>query len=220
MLELTIEDKGSLSRCSLFYGLDPLKTVEALGGQIHSCSAGSFLLHEGERMEQVFIVLTGKLHAAYFEQDGREFLYQQILPSYLAGGEIVCTPRKNSPYGIYAVEDSRLLGFRWALLEKESPLPLELRLSLTQNLLYFVANQNIRKYYKIDALSVKSARERIMKYLNAQAARSGSRSFTVPMNREAMANYLCLNRSVLSHELKRMEAEGILRFRKEHFTLL
>ena len=90
---------------------------------------------------------------------------------------------------------------------------------LLGNLLHFVGNQNIRKYYKIDALSVKSARQRILKYLTAQAGRSGSTTFTIPFDREAMANYLCLNRSVLSHTLKELEGEGVLTFRKNRFTL-
>ena len=98
-------------------------------------------------------------------------------------------------------------------------LPAELRLALLGNLLHFVSNQNIRKYYKIDALSVKSARQRILKYLTAQAGRSGSTTFTIPFDREAMANYLCLNRSVLSHTLKELEGEGVLTFRKNRFTL-
>ena len=191
--------------------------MRALNGTEILVPAGQFLIRQGERVDRIWIVLDGKLHAACFGAEGKEFLYQQLLPGYLAAGEVACTPKKTSPYDVYAVENCRLWSCPWSALHQVPP---ELQLTLYQNLLAFVANQNIRKYYKIDALSVKGARDRILKYLTAQAQRTGSRSFTIPMNREAMANYLCLNRSVLSHELKQMEAEGLLRFRKNYFTLL
>lgn len=213
------EEELLLRRCPLFRGLDPAPLLPALAPSLLCVPAGAFLVQQGEVVDKLYVLLSGSMRSAKFDPDGDEFLYQQLLPGYLAGGEVACTPRKTSPYAIYAVEDARLLSIPWERLESEALEP-HLRLALLRNLLFFVGNQNIRKYYKIDALSVKSARERILKYLTAQARRSGSPSFTIPFDREAMANYLCLNRSVLSHELARMEKEGLLRFRKNQFTLL
>ncbi len=217
---LTDEEQSSLSRCTLFRGLNAAELLPRLNGTITDCPAGQFWTNEGDVIDRVAVLLTGTLHAACFERNGREFLYQQILPSYLVGGEIVCTPKKTCPYGIYAASDSRIWSFPWSYLTEDAPLPTALQLHLLQNLLSFVANQNIRKYYKIDALSVKSARERILKYLTAQAKRTGTNDLILHMDREDMANYLCLNRSVLSHELKQMEADGLIRFHKNHFVLL
>lgn len=220
MQSLANEDLETLNRCILFRKLDTNTLIPLLAGTVTAWPAGHFLVHEGEVLDSVTVVLSGSLHASCFDRSGKEFLYQQILPSYLAGGEVVCTPRKTCPYNIYVNTDCRLWSFPWALLENDSTLPVEIRLQLIQNLLSFIANQNIRKYYKIEALSIKSARERIMKYLTAQSIRIGSTSFTIPMDRESMANYLCLNRSVLSHELKQMEEDGLIHFHKNHFTLL
>lgn len=219
MYQATEEELTLLRRCPLFRGLDPASLLQPLQAAPLALPAGAFLVQQGEVVDKLYLLLTGAMRAAKFDPDGGEFLYQQLLPGYLAGGEVACTPRKTSPYAIYAVEDVQLLAIPWERLEGEALDP-RLRLTLFQNLLAFVANQNIRKYYKIDALSVKSARERILKYLIAQARRTGSPTFTIPFDREAMANYLCLNRSVLSHELKRMEREGLLQFRKNQFILL
>lgn len=158
------------------------------------------------------------MRAAKLEENGAEFLYQQLLPGYLVAGEVLCTPRRTCPYTVYTQEPCRVWWVLWEELRGEG-LPVELRLALLENLLFFVGNQNMKKYYKIDALSVKSARARILKYLTAQASRQRSDTFTIPFDREALANYLCLNRSVLSHTLKEMEREGWLTVRKNRFTL-
>ena len=68
-------------------------------------------------------------------------------------------------------------------------------------------------------MSSKSVREKIEKYLQIQRIRYESNEFDIDFNREQLANYLGLNRSVLSHELKTMEKEGLLIVRKNHFIL-
>ena len=219
MQNLTDADIKIIGRCPLFRNLDAEELIPTLHGFVSDIPEGTFLVQEGERIDRIWIVLSGTLHASHHTSTGREFLYQLLTPSFLAGGEIACTPRKTCPYCIYAASECSLWSFDWSKVESDQLSP-ELRMSLIQNMLNFISNQNIQKYYKIEALSVKSARERIMNYLTAQANRSNSSSFYISMDREAMANYLCLNRSVLSHELKKMEADGLLTFYRNHFTLL
>ena len=49
--------------------------------------------------------------------------------------------------------------------------------------------------------------------------KAGSRQIQIPYNREELASYLCMNRTVLSHTLSQMEKEGILSFKKNRFWL-
>ena len=213
-----MEEEEVLRRCVLFRGLDPEETLARLGARREEYPARAVAVQEGKRVDWLEVLLTGTMRAVRLDADGSEFLYQQLYPGYLVAGEVACTPKRTSPYSVCTLEPCTV--WRVPLDRLEDPaLPVELRLALLGNLLHFVANQNIRKYYKIDALSVKSARQRILKYLTAQAGRSGSNTFTIPFDREAMANYLCLNRSVLSHTLKELEGEGVLTFRKNRFTI-
>ena len=219
MVSLSTEDCTALNHSILFQGLELDTVVPLLEGHLSAVSVGTFLFQEGQRIDHFHVLLSGTVHASFFDRNGREFLYQQLTPGQIVGGEIVCTPQKITPYCTYTEDRVRLWSFPWSKVEGDSDLPPELRMTLLKNLLNFVANLNIRKYYKIDALSTRSARERILKYLIGQAVLSRSTTFTVPMDREGMANYLCLNRSVLSHELKQMEEDGLIQFRKNQFTL-
>ena len=62
--------------------------------------------------------------------------------------------------------------------------------------------------------------KKIIKYLSLQSARYGSKEFAVEYSREELASYLDINRSVLSHELKSMERDGIIKVHKNNFILL
>ena len=61
---------------------------------------------------------------------------------------------------------------------------------------------------------------RVLSYLSFEAARNGSREFTIPFTRQQLADYLEVDRSALSHELGNMAREGLLRTRRSHFALL
>ena len=53
-----------------------------------------------------------------------------------------------------------------------------------------------------------------------QAMAAGSTTFYIPLNRQQLADYLSVDRSALSAELSRLQAEGKLRFHRSQFTLL
>lgn len=214
-----MEELVQLKNCVLFRGLDPQQAAPLLGAQVEAYPERAIIIHDGDVVNRLEVLLTGRMRAVGYGADGTEFLYQQLCPGYLVAGEVACTPKRTSPYSVYTLTPCTTWSFPKDRLN-DTDLPIQLRLALLENLLHFVGNQNMRKYYKIDALSIKSARLRILRYLTAQARRTGSDHFTIPFDREAMANYLCLNRSVLSHQLKQMQAEGLIRFHKNEFEML
>ena len=83
-----------------------------------------------------------------------------------------------------------------------------------------MSDESLRKHYRLAILAQRGLRDRVLVYLTMQAERRGTQTFRIPFSREELAAFLCVNRSALSHELSRMEAEGLIRFRKNEFTLL
>ena len=68
-------------------------------------------------------------------------------------------------------------------------------------------------------MSQRSTREKLLSYLSEQSVRAGSASFTIPFNRQQLADFLAIDRSAMSNELSKMRKEGILDFEKNHFRL-
>lgn len=48
----------------------------------------------------------------------------------------------------------------------------------------------------------------------------GRMEFDVPLGRVALREYLCVDRSALTRELSRMQADGLIEFEKNHFKIL
>lgn len=65
----------------------------------------------------------------------------------------------------------------------------------------------------------KSLRERLLSYFSEQALEHGSSHFSIPFNRQQLADYLAVNRSAMSKELSKMQEDGLIAYRKNEFTL-
>ncbi|MBQ4401319.1 MAG: Crp/Fnr family transcriptional regulator, partial [Synergistaceae bacterium] len=116
---------------------------------------------------------------------------------------------------VRANEDSRILFLRVRGINHSG----KWTLKLTQNLLEILARKNLHLSERSFINSGKSIRRKVMSYLNALSLRKNSRNFTIPFNRQQMADYLNCDRSALSKELCLMRDEGIISFSKNHFTL-
>ena len=91
---------------------------------------------------------------------------------------------------------------------------------LIRNLLSVIATKNKILTQKLEHMSQRSTREKLLSYLSEQAQRVGKESFDIPFNRQQLADFLSVDRSAMSNELSKMRKEGLLEFDRNHFVLL
>lgn len=83
-----------------------------------------------------------------------------------------------------------------------------------------LATKNLLLNQKLDYLTSRTTRERIAKYFIDTANRDGKTKINIPYNRNQLAEYLGVDRSVLSRELSKLKQEGILDFEKNAFHIV
>lgn len=166
------------------------------------------------------MILRGKVQISQIFSDGTSSLMDALGPGHTLGTDLICTRSRRSPYYAVAADRLEVLQFSGALVLEAGALSGEARTILWRNLLTLLSDGNLRKHYRLAILAQRGLRDRVLVYLTMQAERRGTSTFRIPFSREELAAFLCVNRSALSHELSRMEAEGLIRFRKNEFTLL
>lgn len=116
-----------------------------------------------------------------------------------------------------AAEKAEILFLRAdPLLDEKAPPAVQ---RLVRNLLSVSAQKNLILSRRMFHISAKTIRGRLRSYLSDQAARRGRREFDIPFDRQQLADYLGVDRSALSAELSKMQREGLLSVRKNHFIL-
>ena len=87
------------------------------------------------------------------------------------------------------------------------------------NLVKLLAKKNLELCERINLMTQKTTKEKILSYLQSVAKKSGSSYFEIPYNRQELADYLSVERSALSFQLSILKQKGILDYNKNHFSL-
>lgn len=176
---------------------------------------GETIYREGDVIDSLCIVSDGSVRSEKTYQNGEIHIVSVYSRDMIFGLEITVSQRKTTPFDFVANEDCEILFLPEVGLNN-CRYSDSVRKAITEQL----ADDNIRMGHKIEMLAERGLRNRVMIYLDVLAQKANSNEVYVPMNREQLAQYLCVNRSALSNELNKMKREGIIDFKRHKFTLL
>ena len=216
-------DAVQLSKTALFRGAAPREVEEmlaCLGGRRRSFAKGEIIYRTGERVTALGLVLTGSVLIQSSDLWGNTTVLDSVGPGQIFAETYACTPEEPLMVDVVAAEPTQALFLTVERVLTVCSHTCAHHARLVRNLLALSAQKNLNLSRKIFHTSARSIRGRLLSYLSEQAVRSGSRSFTIPYNRQQLADYLNVDRSALSNELGKMAREGLLRTERSRFTLL
>lgn len=206
----------------LFKGLsekDCGKLFEVLKPAYKSYLYDEIVMNEGDPVNDIGLVCSGRLISERMDRNGNRILIQSRRQGQVFGLEAAAHPARRCPGTVVCSSDAEVIFFQYARFFDGS-LPHELQSKLLFNMLGMLAHFVEKQIGKLEIISHRSLRQRILAFLHSMAAQRGSTTFRICMNREELACYLGVNRSALSHELSKMRADGLVSFNKNQFTLL
>ncbi len=89
---------------------------------------------------------------------------------------------------------------------------------IIQNMFQLIARENFKLINKLEILSQKNLREKILSYLYSICTQN-NKYFEIPLGRQEFAEYLCVDRSSLTRELNRLKKDGMIDFDKNTFVI-
>lgn len=210
-----------LKQSHLFKGIpDEILNRDILPlGRMQEYRKEQFLIVPRQQVNRIGFVVSGKIHILHIFETGQHSLMSVISPGRFIGADLVCTHSQLSPYHAMAATNAQVFYLPASLLLAPGKLSEPLRMDCLRRMLELIANENMKKEYRLAILSQNGLRERITAYLSMQARKRSTTTFSIPFSRDEMASFLCVNRSALSHELSRMQQEGLISFRKNEFSL-
>ena len=176
------------------------------------------VVNEREPVKHIGIVATGAVASHKFYYQGDSHLIQIYGPGDAFGIEWAFSSLGTYSVTLVALQDTEILTIPQAMLvSKLNDGPIG-RI-INDNVIKELADETVRKTYKLEVLSKKSLHERIKIFLFIIRDKTGSDCFHIGMNQQQFAQYLCVNRSTLSYELNEMRRNGEISFEKDFFTI-
>lgn len=212
-----------LQETQLFEGCGK-ENIEAMLGclqaRLRTYKKGSFVLRQGERPDKIMVLAEGKLHIQRDDHWGNRSIINIITPAEMFGEAFAAPDSGALLNDVLAVEDSVVFLFDLNRIITVCSSACRFHSMVVQNLFFAISEKNRKLVQKLGYMSERTTRGKLIAYLSDEAKRQNSSAFSIPFNRQQLADYLSVDRSAMSSELCRMRDEGLLRFDRNRFELL
>ncbi len=216
-------NEAFLQKTMLFRGMSPEEIKQALSvmqAQEKKFQKGEAIMLSGNTTHRMGMVLEGSVTI-----ESNDIWGNRTILSHVGKGQFFAETYallKNEPLlvDVTANEDCEILFLRVDKMEQLNHSAEPWALKYLVNLLTISAHKNLTLSGRSFHTAPKSARGRVMAYLNSVSLQKHRREFDIPFDRQQLADYLNLDRTALSKELGKMKKDGIITVRKNHFVIL
>ena len=174
----------------------------------------------GDSINSFGIVLSGQVQIVLEDFYGNRSILAQIGKGNLFGESFAFAENESLPVFVITAAESELLFIDCRRITSPCANSCAYHRQLIQNMLSIIALKNISLTQKIELVSKRTIREKLLAYLSAEAQKAGKSSFSIPFDRQGLADYLSVDRSAMSAVLSKLRNEGIINFNKNKFELL
>ncbi|MBP1554953.1 MAG: Crp/Fnr family transcriptional regulator [Oscillospiraceae bacterium] len=211
-----------LKRTKLFSGVgdeDISAMLSCLGARLNRYKKGEYVLRQGEHLSDILVLAKGSLHIQRDDYWGNRSILGNISEGEIFGEAYIAPESGPLLNDVIAIEDSSVFFFDVRRVITTCSSACRFHTIVVQNLFFAVSDKNRGLVQKLDYMSRRTTREKLISYLSEEAKKQNSAEFTIPFNRQQLADYLAVDRSAMSNELGKMRDEGLLEFQKNRFRL-
>ncbi len=207
---------------NLFFGVTQ-KELEAmlvcLNAQTQKYKKGEFLLRQGDNLSAIGLILDGC--ALIFQEDrwGNRNIVSKLGAAQTFGVAYACSPKTELNVSIVAESALEVMFLDVKQILNVCSSACSHHNKIIRNLIAELAQKNLKLNEKLTHMGKRTTREKLMSYLSAQSLKLGKPEFDIVFSRQQLADYLSVERSGLCLELSKMQDEGLIEYKKNHFII-
>ena len=198
-----------------------IKTLTCLNAKFAAYEKGTVIFDQGAAPRFFGVVLRGSVHVIAGDQRGNHSVMWSVGEGKLFGETYASAGVDAFPAGFIAAEDCLVLILEYMRVITGCLNNGCLAHSyMVTNLIKSIGQKNLLLTQKLEFMTQRTTRDKLMAYLRAQQQEEGNARFTIPFDRQTLADYLGVERSAMSAELSRMKKDGLIDYRKNEFEIL
>lgn len=174
----------------------------------------------GVRRDDVGIVERGTAALIRIDEEGVATVMEELGPGGVFGRNLAFAGSAGDSLEVVCRTPCEVLFIDYPHILRRCENACSYHSTLVQNMLHLVADKAQALSERIDVLSRRSIREKLLCYFRQLEGRAGGESFTLPFSLSVLADYIATDRSAMMRELKRLREEGVVRSEGRRFTLV
>ena len=182
--------------------------------------------HKGEvitsfiaKRNQLCFMLSGEADLIRYDFNGNRTIVEHYTNNDIFG-EIFYVVNTNNELFVEAKKNSIVLFFLYDDIQDKCTSNCKFHQKLLDSLSSLFLNQVIELNTRIELLSKRTIREKLLGYFNIISSRNMGKTFTIPFSLTDLADYLSVDRSAMMRELSHLKEEGFIKKNGNKITLL
>lgn len=215
-------DIGMLGKTVLFRGMSNKEIISALkelSAFEKTYLRDEAILHAGDTTDIMGLVLEGSVRIESNDIWGNRTILSHVGPGQVFAETYAMLEDETLLVDAVANQNCRVLMLDVSKLRSPAMVTAEWESQLISNILNLSMRKNLMLSGRSFHTSPKTIRGRVMSYLSSMSIQEGADEFDIPFDRQQLADYLNTERTALSKELAKMQRDGIISFRKNHFKV-
>ena len=184
-------------------------SCKCIKAQKKTFPAGSVITTYMEKRKQICILLSGKADLIRYDLKGNKDIIERFNQNDIFG-EVFHNVNTNNELFVMATKECEVLIFLYDDLRVKCKQNCSFHTTLVSNILELILNNTISQNTRIEILSKRSIREKLLSYFNILSNKSFSKNITLPFTLTSLADYLSVDRSAMMREIKNLIDEGFI----------
>lgn len=206
----------------IFYGMsdDELKgLLECFQARVRRYENGEMIVRQGDMINNIYLIISGAVNIEKDSYWGRRIIISRLGRNDNLALSFVGSKNVESNIDAVAIENTIVLILGYEKCTSMCQNACTRHKILIDNLFRILSKENIELIQKIENISQKTIRDKLLTYLSNEAQKAHSYSFEIKFNRQDLADYLNIDRSAMSFELSKLQKEGFIKYNKNKFEL-
>ena len=176
------------------------------------------IIEEEDIFDELGVIVVGSVNIVRHDFWGNRTLVAKLGPGEIFAETVACTAEK-SVASVITEEKTVVLFLSVKKIITSCPSACVFHQSIIENMVMLLAHKNLNLMQKMNHITKRNTREKLLSFFSEQAMDRGQREFTIPFDRQQLADYLCVDRSAMASCLGKMKREGLLDYHKNTFIL-
>ncbi len=191
-----------------------LKDLEAYS---ISFEKNELILKKVKNTNFIGIIVNGLIQIIKTDYNGNRIIIEELGENEIFGSKI--SSLNNIEYSIITKEETKIIIFDYyQIINKNSKS--KYYNQFIKNLLEIIINSINEKNNRIEILTKKTIRNKLLEYFRIVSSKNNSKNIYLPFTFTDLADFLAIDRSAMSRELKYLKEEGFIEIKNKRITLL
>ncbi len=206
----------------IFYGMADSeldRMLECFKAVIKHYESGDTIIRSGDIITKIYLILDGEVNIEKDSYWGRRIIIQKLHENNNIALSLVASKNTESNVNAICTKDAIVLILNYEKCSAMCQNACMHHGAFIRNMFKILSKENVELIEKIENISQKSIRDKLLTYLSNESQKRKSNMFEIQFNRQELADYLNIDRSAMSFELSKLKQEGFINYKKNKFIL-